>query len=128
MRTIVRQYKHLQIFVAFQALNIITAHQLLIACYEMPLDFKYHQTTNNFEKLLEHEDAENISKMATSIFLIIGLHIGPTRLLEVGPPNVKYDSKERFYEEYTSANWGDKSEIEEVMTANNNEDNDEEDS
>ena len=73
--------------VAFRALNNIIAHRLLAACHGVPSDHYRHQTTNDFEKLLEQEDAKNISKVATPILLTIGMHIGPTRLLEVGPPN-----------------------------------------
>ena len=59
-------------------------------------------------------------KGAIPIFLIIGIHIGLTRLLKVGPPNAEYNSEKRFWERCTSANWDDDGEIEEPMAANNN--------
>ena len=110
--------------VVFRALNNITAYWLLIARGRVPSDHYRHQTTNDFKKLLEQEDAENISKVATPILLTIGIHIGPTSLLEVGPSNAKYDSEERLREECTDTDWGDDGEIEEAMAADNNEDND----
>ena len=90
----------------------------------MPSDHYRHQTTNNFEKLLEQEDAKNTSKVTTLILLTIGMHIGPTRLLNVGLLNAQYDSERKLYEGCTGADWGDDSEIEEAMAADNNEDND----
>ena len=60
--TIERQYKRSQMLVAFQALNNITAYSLLIACRRVPSDHYRNQTINDFEKLLEQEDAKNISK------------------------------------------------------------------
>ena len=69
----------------------------------MPSDHYRHQTTNDFEKLLEQEDAKNISKVATPILLTIGMHIGPTRFLEVGPPNAKYDLERRLCKRCTGA-------------------------
>ena len=89
--------------VAFQALNNITAHRLLVTCCGMPSDHYHHNITNNFEKLLEEENAENISEVATLILLTIGVHIGPTRLLEVGLLNTEYDLEGRLCERCTSA-------------------------
>lgn len=108
--------------ISFQAFNNITVSRLLIVCYGVPLDYYYYQTTNKFEKLLEQENAENILKMATLIFPTIVIYIEPTKLLEVGPPNTKYDSKKRFCEKYTGTDWGDDGEIEEIIIANNNKD------
>lgn len=82
--------------VAFRALNNIITHRLLTNHCGMPSDHYYYQITNDFEKLLEQKDVKNTSKMATSIFLTIGIYIGPTRLLEVGSPNIEYNSEERL--------------------------------
>ena len=112
--------------VAFQALNNIIAHRLLIACCGVLSDHYRHQTTNNFKKLLKQENAKNILKMATLIFLIIGMHIGPTRLLEVGSSNTKYNSKGRFYKECIVANWCDHGKIEKTIAADDDEDDDKE--
>ena len=92
----------------------------------MPPDHYCHQTTNNFEKLLKQKDAKNISKVANPILLTIEMHIGPTRLLEVGPPNAEYDSEETLCKACTCANWGDYGEIEEAMAADDDKDDDEE--
>ena len=62
--------------------------------------------------------------MANPIFLIIGMHIGLSRLLEVGLSNAKYDWNGRFCKGYTSADWVDDGKIEEAMAANNNKDDD----
>lgn len=90
----------------------------------MPLDQYCHQNTNNFEKLLEQEDAKNILKIATPIFLTIGMHIRPTKLLEVSPPNVQYNLEQKLRKECTSADWYDYSEIEKAMAEDNNKDDD----
>ena len=63
--------------------------------------------------------------MATPTLLTIGMQIGPTRLLEVGPPNAKYDLEGRLREGCTSADWGNNGETEEAMAADNNKDDDE---
>lgn len=54
------------------------------------------------------------------------MHIGPTRLLKVGPPNTEYNLKGRLHEEYTSTDKDDNSEIK-AMVANNNKNDDKED-
>ena len=90
--------------IAFWVLNNITAYTLVTACCGVPLDYDRHQTTNNFEKLLKQEDTKNILKVVTPILLTIGMHIGLTRLLEVGLPNAKYDSEEKLHKEYTGVN------------------------
>ena len=85
--TIVRQYKCSRIFIAFQAFSNTTTHGLLTVCHGVLSDHYCHQATNDFKKLLEQKDAKNTLKVATPILLTIGIHIGPTRLLKVGPPN-----------------------------------------
>ena len=123
---IVRQYKRLQMLIAFWALNNITAHSLFITHYGVLLDQYRHQTTNNFKKLLEQEDAKNTLKVAISIFLIIGMQIGPTRLLEVGLPNAKYNLERKLCKKCTGADLGNDGEIKGAMTADNNKDDDKE--
>lgn len=56
------------------------------------------------------------------------MHIRLSKLLKVGLPNAKYDSKRRLGEGYTSVDWGNDSEIKEAMAVDNNKDDDEEDS
>lgn len=56
------------------------------------------------------------------------MHIRPTRVLKVGPSNAKYNLEGKVREEYSGADWGDNSEIEEAMAANDNKDDDQEDS
>ncbi len=124
---IIRRYKHSRMLVAIQALNNITSHKLLITYCEMLSDHYRHQTTNNFEKLLEQKDAKNTSKVATSIFLTIGIYIGPNRLLEVGSPNTEYDSEGKLCERCTGVYWDDESEVKEAMTAGNDKNNDDKD-
>ncbi len=89
-------------------------------------DYYQHQTTNNFEKLLKQEDVENTSKVATPIFLTIGMYIRLTRFLEVSPPNAEYNSEGKLREGCTGVDCGDKGEIEEVMTVGNDKNDDDE--
>lgn len=63
--------------------------------------------------------------MAALILLTIGMYIKPTRLLEVGPLNAKYDLKGRLCKKCTIVDWSDKGKIQEAMVANNDKDNDE---
>ena len=114
--------------VAFQAFNNETAHRLLTACHGVPSDHYRHQSTNNFEKLLEQKNAKNISKVAIPIFLTIRMHIGPTRLLEVSPSNAEYDLEGKLNKRCTGANWGDDGEIKEAMAADDDKDDNEENS
>lgn len=65
--------------------------------------------------------------MATPIFLTIGMHIGQTKLLEVGPFNAGYDFEARLCKECTSTDCGNKGKIKEAMAADNHKDDDEED-
>lgn len=65
--------------------------------------------------------------MATLILLTIGMHIVPTRLLEVGLPNAEYELEKRFCEGCTDANWGDNSKIEKTMATNDDKEDDKED-
>ena len=92
----------------------------------MLLNHYRYQIINNFEKLLEQKNAENTLKMTTLIFLTICMHIGPIRHLEVGPLIAKYDLQGKLCKGYTSANWGNNSEIEETMAVDNNKDNNKE--
>lgn len=112
--------------VVFWAFNNITVYILSIAYYKVPLDYYYYQTTNNFKKLLEQKDAKNIFKLAILILLTIYMHIEPTRLLEVGYFNVKYNSKKNFIKSI-HANWGDDNKIKKDIAPNNNENNNKED-
>lgn len=101
---------------------------LLTACCGVLSDHYCYETINKFEKLLKQEVVKNISKVATIILLIISMHIEPTKLLEVGPSNTKYDLEERLCKRCTNTNWGDDSEIEKAIAADNNKNNNEKDS
>lgn len=79
------------------------------------------------EKLLEQEDTENTSKVAIPILLTIGMHIGPTKLLEVGPPKAKYNSERRLRKGCIGVDWGDQGEIAVVMAAGDDKDDDDKD-
>ena len=92
------------------------------------MDHYRHQTTKDFEKLLEQEDVKNISKVATPILLTISMHIEPTRLSKVVSLNVEYDSEGRLRERCTGADWGNDGEIEEAMAADIEKDDDKESS
>lgn len=66
--------------------------------------------------------------MATPIFLTIGMYIGLTKLLKVGPFNAEYDFEEKFCEGCTGVDWGNDDEIKEAMAADNNKNDDEKES
>lgn len=65
--------------------------------------------------------------MAIPIFLIIDIYIRPIKLLEIDFFNVKYNLKKKLCKEYIGIDWGNNSEIKEVMAVNNNQNNDKED-
>lgn len=65
--------------------------------------------------------------MATPILLTIGMHIRPTRFLEVDLHNIKYDSEWRLCKGCTGVDCCDESEIEEAITAGNNKDDNDKD-
>ncbi len=99
--TVVWQYKSRWILIAIWALNNITTHKLLTACHEVPLDSYHHQTTNDFEKFLDLEGKENISMITASIFLVLHMHIEPTRFLEDDAPNAEFDADRRLCAGFT---------------------------
>lgn len=72
-------------------------------------------------------DTKNTLIVTTPILLTIDMYIGLIRLLEVGPPNAKYNLEERLREGYTDMDWGDKGEIKEAMAIGNNKNNDNKD-
>ena len=127
LEMIVKEYKRLCMLVVFWALNNIIAHNLLTARHGMPSNHYHHQTTKNFKKLLEQEDIKNTLKVAIPIFLTIGMHIGPIKLLKVDLPNAKYNLEEKLRERCIGINWVDDGEIEEAMVVYNNKDNNEKD-
>ena len=75
---------------------------------------------------MKQEDVENISTVATPIFITISIHIGPTRLLEVSPHNAEYYLVRKLPEECTGADWVYDGKIKETMAANNNKEDDKE--
>lgn len=82
--------------VVLQTLNNITAYRLLTTYRKVSLDSYCYQTTNNFKKVLDQEDIENTLIIITSIFLVICMYIGLTRLLEHGVFNTKFDVNGRL--------------------------------
>ncbi len=99
--TVVWQYKSRGMLVAIWALNNITAHRLLTACHGVPSDSCRHQTTNDFEKLLDLEGKENTLVIIAPIFLVLRMYIGPTRFLEDIAPNAKFNTNRRLCIEST---------------------------
>ncbi len=94
--TVVRRYKSRQMLGSIWALNNITAHKLLTAYRGMPSDSYRHQTTNDFEKLLDLEGKEKTSMITAPILLVLHMHSGPTRFLEDAAPNAEFDTDGRF--------------------------------
>ncbi len=103
--------------VAIWAFNNIIAYRLLIACRGVLLDSYRHQTTNDFEKLLDLEGRENTSKITAPILLVLRMHIGPTRFLEDGAPNAKFDADRKLYIGSIGWDWDDSAEIVEAIVA-----------
>ena len=118
LETIVRQYKSRQMLFAIWALNNITPHRLFTARREVSSDSYHHLTTNDCEKLLDQEDIENTLMITVSIFLVLCMHIGLTRLLENGAFNDKFDADRRLCLGSTSLDWDDGAKIKDVITVN----------
>lgn len=112
--------------IALQVLNNITTHRLLTAFCGVVFYSYHYQVTIDFEMLLEQKDEENTSKVDTLILLTIGMHIQPSRLLEDGLINSKYESKKKLCERCTGADCDDRFEIERAIATNNNNNDDKE--
>lgn len=113
--------------ITFSACNNITVYRLRNACHGALLDHYCYQTTNDFEKLLKQKDTKNTLKMATPILLIIGMHIGQTRLLKACPANAEYDLDKKLCERCICADKGNNVKIEEATAIDNNKNNNEKD-
>ncbi len=111
--------------VAIWALNNITAHRLLTAHREVLSDRYRHQTTNDFEKFLDLESKKNTLMITALIFLILSMHIGPTRFLEDGALNAEFDADRRLHTGSTGLDWDDSAVAEAIAAVEN--DKDEED-
>ena len=68
--------------VAIQAFNNIRSHKLLTAYHGILSDSYRDQTINDLEKLLDLKGEENITKITAPIFMVLGIHIRLTRILE----------------------------------------------
>lgn len=101
--------------IAFWALNNITAQKILYVYYGRLLDNFWYQTTGNFDKLIEQDSNKNTARIVTSIFLIIKIHIGLTKLFENSSITINYNSKGRLYRKSQSLDWGDDRKIEETV-------------
>lgn len=106
--------------VAFQALNNIIAHRLLIFCYGVSSDSYCYQSTNNFEKLLDQEGKKNFLIITAPIFLVFCMHIRPTRLLEDGTPNAECNVDKKPHLESIGLDWDDSDKIEEAIAVDKN--------
>ncbi len=78
--------------IAIWAFNNITVYKLLTAHCGVPSNNYRHQTTKNFEKLLDLEGIENTLIINAPIFLVLHIHIEPTRFLEDGTLHAKFDT------------------------------------
>ena len=114
--------------IAIWALNHLTAYRLLTACRGVSLDSYRHQTTNYVEKFLDQESVKNTTMITVLIFLIFCMYIGPTRLLEDGAPNAKFDVDGKLRLRSTSLDWDDSAKIEEAITTNEDKIDEEKDS
>lgn len=62
----------------------------------MLLNSYCYQITNNFDKLLEQDVAENTLIITILILLVIHIHIDPTKLWKNDAPSVKFDQNVRL--------------------------------
>ncbi len=105
--TVVWQYKSRQMLVVIRALNNVTTHRLLTARHGVPSDSYCHQTTNNFEKLLDLEGKENTSVITAPILLVLHMYIEPAKFLENGAFNAEFDADGRLRTGSTGLDWDD---------------------
>lgn len=90
--------------VVIWAFNNITTHKLFHAYYGVLSDNYYYWTTNDFKKLLDKKSTENPSMITFSIFLVLCIQIGLTKLLEDSILNVNFDVDGRLRPKFTSLN------------------------
>lgn len=119
LEIVVWQYKCTRMLVALRALNNIIAHRLLKTRCRIPSDIHCHQTTNNFEKLMEQEYVENTAIITIPILLVIHIHIGSTRLLENSALYAEYNLEERLHRRYIGLDWGGSVKHKEALATNN---------
>lgn len=114
-----RQYKHIQVFLDLWTLNNITSYRLLKTYCRILSDIYHHQTTNNFEKLLEQRVTKNTAIITTPIFLVIYIYIGSIRLLEDDAFNFEYNLDRISCGEYTGLELSDNAKVEKTMAVDN---------
>lgn len=74
--------------------------------------------------MVDYESEKNIAKIDIPIFLVIKIHIRPTRFLENRASNTKYDLKKRLCKQFKSIDWGNNQKIEKAIAiAKDNKDN-----
>lgn len=81
------------------AINNFTIYKIFNVYIGVFSDSYRHHTTNNFKWLIEKESLEIIFIITTLIFTIIILHIGPTKFLEAGMPEIIFYTNAKILEE-----------------------------
>lgn len=76
------QYRDSYQIIAIQIIKNFTAYKIFNAYVGVFFDSYKHQTTNNFERLLEAEGVENNFIIMTPILIRIYIYIGPNGFLE----------------------------------------------
>lgn len=74
-------------------------HKILHVYIEIFSNSYKHHITNNFEQLIEKKGLEIISIITTPILTIISMHIGPTRFLKAGVPEVVFNTDKKILKE-----------------------------
>lgn len=93
------------------------------ARYKILSNHFWHQTTGNFDKLIEQDSKKNTTKIANLSFLVIKMHIEPTKLLENSSATINYDLEGKLCKKSWDLDLGDNKKIEEaVTTAKDNKD------
>lgn len=106
--------------IAFQTLNIFTAHRLLGTHQGVTSDSFMHQTTCDFEKFLQQKNEKNNVIIVTLILQVIRINVGSRKHLEDNSSNAEYDSERRLYIKYTGLNRGDSAKLEKALALDNN--------
>ena len=104
LKTIIKHYKNIQIFIAFLTLNKIITHELFDAYCRVISDSYWYQIINNFKELIEQKDKKNNTKIATLIFLVIKMYIRQIRLLEINISITNYKLEKKLYRRSASLN------------------------
>lgn len=73
-------------------------YRIFNTCIEILSDSFYYYTTKIIEKLIDKERIDNINIISSLILVAFRMHIGPTKFLENGVPNIEFAIDSIIYE------------------------------